>query len=73
MPGLSTEENAMAGRAVEFDHHSHDYAADPWSQYSKLRSECPVAWSEQYGGFWVVSRYEDVAAVARDDVTFSCR
>jgi cytochrome P450 len=63
----------MAGRPVDFDHHSHDYAADPWAQYAKLRSECPVAWSEQHGGFWVLSRYEDVATVARDDLTFSSR
>jgi cytochrome P450 len=58
---------------VEFDHHSHEYAADPWSTYSELRAHCPVAWSERYGGFWVVSRYEDVAAVSRDDLTFSSR
>jgi cytochrome P450 len=58
---------------VDFDHHSHDYAADSWSQYADLRAHCPVAWSEAYGGFWVTSRYDDVATVSRDDITFSSR
>jgi cytochrome P450 len=58
---------------VDFDHHSHDYAANPWSEYAGLRANCPVAWSEAYGGFWVVSRYDDVATVSRDDITFASR
>jgi cytochrome P450 len=58
---------------VDFDHHSHDYAADSWSRYADLRAHCPVAWSEAYGGFWVTSRYDDVATVSRDDISFSSR
>jgi cytochrome P450 len=38
-----------------------------------LRREAPVAWSEAYGGFWVVSRYADVARVASDWRGFSSR
>ena len=30
-----------------------------------------MAWTEAHGGYWVVSRYEDVKAVALDDQTFS--
>jgi cytochrome P450 len=58
---------------VEFDHHSPGYATDPWSVYSSMRERCPVAWSNHYEGFWVLSRYDDIAEVARDDVTFSSR
>ncbi len=58
---------------VDFDHHSPEYAADPWSVYAAMRDRCPVAWSNHYGGFWVLSSYDDVAEVARDDVTFSSR
>ena len=58
---------------LDFDHHSPAYAADPWSVYAAMRDRCPVAWSDHYGGFWVLSRYDDVAEVARDDVTFSSR
>ena len=30
-----------------------------------------VAWSDEHGGFWVVTRYEDVLRVAQDWRTFS--
>ena len=36
-----------------------------------MRSLCPVAHSEQYGGFWVVTKYEDVLRVAQDWESFS--
>lgn len=55
--------------AVEFDHHAPDFPAN--ETYRRLRQECPVAWSESYGGFWVLSRYEDIANVARKDAVFS--
>ncbi len=59
--------------AIEFDHHSAAYAADPFGVYRDLHAECPLGWTEAYGGFWVVTRYDDVATVARDDITFSSR
>ncbi len=54
---------------VDFDHHAPDFDAS--KTYAELRERCPVAWSEAHGGFWVVSRYEDIANVARKDDTFS--
>jgi cytochrome P450 len=56
---------------VHFDHHSDEFARDPWSVYAEARSTCPVAWNDRYGGFWVLSRYEDIKRVALDDHTFS--
>lgn len=56
---------------VHFDHHAPEFAEDPWSVYDDLRSRCPVAYSETYGGFWVLSKYDDVKEVALDDETFS--
>jgi cytochrome P450 len=56
---------------VHFDHHSPEFAADPWPQLAELRGTCPVARSDAYGGFWVVTSYEDIKAVALDDATFS--
>ena len=38
---------------------------------ARMRSLCPVARSENYGGFWVVTEYEDVLRVAQDWETFS--
>jgi cytochrome P450 len=54
-----------------FDHTSPEFAGDPWSTYEHLRRECPVAWTDAHGGFWVLARYDDVYEVARDDETFS--
>jgi cytochrome P450 len=43
---------------IDFDHHSAEFAADADARWKELRATCPVAWSERYGGFWVVSDYE---------------
>jgi cytochrome P450 len=39
-----------------------------------MRRECPVAWTNRLGtGAWAITRYDDVAAAARDTATFSSR
>jgi cytochrome P450 len=63
----------LVERFVErFDHHAPEFSHEelPFRVYSELRRRRPVAHTEAHGGFWVVSRYRDVAAVARDDDTF---
>lgn len=56
---------------VDFDHHSPEYAASSDEINADLVAKCPVAWSDHHDGFWVVSKYADVATVARDDATYS--
>ena len=56
---------------VDFDHHSAEFADNWRAVTAELRTKCPVAWTEAHGGYWVVSRYDDVKAVALDDQTFS--
>ncbi|MFZ2174908.1 MAG: cytochrome P450, partial [Rhodococcus sp. (in: high G+C Gram-positive bacteria)] len=56
---------------VTFDHHSGDYAKNWRRINADLRSKCPVAHTDAHDGYWVVSKYSDVADVARDDDTFS--
>lgn len=56
---------------LEFDHFSPAFAADPAGAFRDLREKCPVAHSDAHGGFWVLTRREDVATVALDDATFS--
>jgi cytochrome P450 len=59
-------------RFVEsFDHWDPDLAADPHAVYDRLRRECPLAHSDRHGGFWVLSRFADIEAAARDHATFS--
>ncbi|MFI5047992.1 MAG: cytochrome P450, partial [Acidimicrobiia bacterium] len=54
-----------------FDHLSPELAADLHATLARTRSLCPVAHSDQYDGFYVVTRYEDVLRVAQDWGTFS--
>ncbi|RDH77516.1 cytochrome P450 [Mycolicibacterium moriokaense] len=56
---------------VDFDHHSDQFDEDAVN--ADLRRRCPVAWNEQYGGFWYVTGYDAVTAVARDGDTFAHR
>ncbi|WP_032368309.1 cytochrome P450 [Rhodococcoides fascians] len=56
---------------IEFDHHSPEYARNWVSVYDNLRARCPVGRSTSHEGFYVLSRYEDVAAAIADDDTFS--
>lgn len=43
---------------------------DPHGAYEKLRRECPVAHSNQWKGFWSLSRYEEICTAASDARTF---
>jgi cytochrome P450 len=45
----------------------------PLEQYAWLRDNAPVYWHDEPDGrgFWVLTRYQDVADVGRDPVTFS--
>jgi cytochrome P450 len=54
-----------------FDHNAPEFGADMRAGWRALLEKCPVARSEQHGGFWVLTRYADVSAAARDDATFS--
>jgi cytochrome P450 len=55
---------------VDVDHHSSEFLDDRLEAWRRLRTT-PVAYSPRHGGFWVVSGYEEVAAVSRDEATFS--
>jgi cytochrome P450 len=45
------------------------YASDPFDTYRRLRDESPVYWCSA-GGFFALTRHEDVLAVSRDPATF---
>ncbi len=38
---------------------------------AELRQKCPVAWNENYGGFWFLTSYDAVTHTARDGATFA--
>lgn len=59
--------------AVDLDHHSPEFSADPLAVLRRLQAECPVAWSESHGGFWALTRYRDVHDALTDHQRFSSR
>jgi cytochrome P450 len=61
----NTKENAPFGLLEP------DVIRNPGEYFEKLRSECPVTRTDDLGGFWIVSRYEDVKAAARQTDVFS--
>ncbi|MGO4444233.1 cytochrome P450 [Mycobacterium sp. 2YAF39] len=56
---------------VDFDHHSDDFNKNELTVNADLRRRCPVAWNENYGGFWFVSSYDEVSQIARDGDSFA--
>jgi cytochrome P450 len=50
---------------VRFDPLDPAFVASPYGQYAVLRDADPVHWSELLWG-WVITRFDDVAAVLRD-------
>jgi len=54
----------------DFDPAGSDDPVEVHRMYRELRDRCPVAFSEAHGGFWALTRYEDVKAAALDDTTF---
>lgn len=56
---------------IDHDHESVAYVTTFPEQYRKLRETCPVAWSGNHDGYWVVTRYRDIVAIAQDGETFS--
>ena len=58
----------MSTAAVAFDPLEPGFLTSPYEQYARLRTHDPVHWSELLEG-WVVTRYDDVAALLRDPTT----
>ena len=38
----------------------------PHALFADLRGRCPVAWADEMGGFWAVTRHADIAQVLTD-------
>jgi cytochrome P450 len=63
----------VADWATDFSHVEPEWAADPYPIQDDLRQRCPIAHTERFGGGWLPTRYEDVAAIAYDTEHFSSR
>jgi cytochrome P450 len=59
--------------ATDFDHTDEAWAAEPYPIWDGLRRTCPMAHSARYGGVWLPTRHDDVAAIAYDTERFTSR
>lgn len=57
--------------AHHFNYLAPEFAADLHPTLARMRAKCPVTHSDERGGFWAVTRYDDVLRVAQDWETFS--
>jgi cytochrome P450 len=55
----------------DYDHYDPDFALDPHATYKALRERCPVAHTDNYGGFYVMTKYADISEVLHDAKAFS--
>jgi cytochrome P450 len=73
MENLTTSDDPLSPEWSDehFDHLDPQFGRHFNGTLDQMRLRCPVAHSDRHGGFWVVTRYEDVLAVLQDWRTFS--
>jgi cytochrome P450 len=54
----------------DFDPLAPETFDSPYEEYRRLRGSCPVAHSDAWGGFWALTKHDDVVAAASDYRTF---
>lgn len=68
---MVTRPKVRPDATVDFDHHSDAFNLNELAVNAELRQRCPVAWNENYDGFWYLSSYDAVSHTARDGDTFA--
>jgi cytochrome P450 len=64
---------ALPGRILgqEFEPLAPETFISAHEVHRQMRATCPVAHSEDWGGFWGVFKYDDVVAVLKDSATYT--
>jgi cytochrome P450 len=70
---MSIDDTGLVAAEAGFDHLDPDYQADPFPILKDFRERCPVSHSDQYGGFWLLTQYDDIERVVHDYEGFSNR
>ena len=60
----------MSAVPQDFDTEAPEDFDSAHRDYARLRRECPVAHSHGLGGFWALTKYDDVKQAAADPATF---
>jgi len=67
----NTSRPTVTDWATDFDHTHPDYAAAAPKIWDELRDTCPIAHSDRFGGTWLPTRHDDIAAISKDSDHFS--
>ena len=69
---MTVSAQSDVGREIpdDFDPLATDDPQAVHAMYRDLRGRCPVAHASSYGGFWALTKYEDVRAAALDDARY---
>ncbi|MEI8147642.1 MAG: cytochrome P450 [Actinomycetes bacterium] len=59
--------------ATDFDHADPQWVSNPYPIWEDLRTRCPVAHTDRYGGAWFPATHELVSRVAKDTENFTSR
>ena len=54
-----------------FDHSDPGMGPRLHETYAEFREKCPIARGEKFGGFWALTRYDDVLQAARDYANYT--
>lgn len=57
--------------ATDFDHTDPAYNENAHQIWAELRESCPVAHSDRFGGTWLPTRHEEIAAIAYDTENYT--
>jgi cytochrome P450 len=50
---------------VQFDQHGAEHASTWVERFRELREQCPRAWTDNFGGFWIATKYKDIVNIAQ--------
>lgn len=65
------DKSPVADWATDFDHTHPDWGQNAPQIWADLRERCPVAHTDRFGGAWLPTRHEDIAAIARDTENYT--
>lgn len=71
VPESAVEADARHRPAIDFDHHSPEYGVDIDGYVDRARHAVRVGWSPHHGGFWVVTRAQEIKWIAQHPEVFS--
>jgi cytochrome P450 len=62
---------ASRPESVTFDNTDPELIHDLYARVAEVQARCPVAWTAASGGFWMLTKYDDIVEASRDWQTYT--